>query len=66
MKTNLDQWSRRKPGGLYLIELRQRLAREKGPRKKIEVHIETLNSIHRPGALLEQIAASSPEPIEAV
>jgi hypothetical protein len=65
MKTNFDQWSRRKPRGLYLIELRQRLAHEKTLRQQVLVRLGEPPPLKARESLLDQLAPGHPEPVTA-
>ena len=65
MKTNFDPWSRRKPRGLYLIELRQRLAQEKALRAQVVVSSGESLPLKGRGSLLAPLAPAPQEPATA-
>jgi hypothetical protein len=64
MNKNTYQWSRPKTGGLYLIELRQRLARGKTLRQHLAVRAGEISPYKRADSLLDRIAAAQSEPLE--
>ena len=63
-KHNNNQWSRPKTGGLYLIELRQRLARGKTLRQHCVVQVRDLNLLKRSSQLLNRLSTTPATPVE--
>jgi len=65
MKSNLYRRTRQQPGGLYLIALRQRLARSKALRQQISVCVSELSPLKHREALLRHFSSAHAEPVEA-
>ena len=65
MKTNFDPCGRRKPRGLYLIELRQRLAQEKALRAQVVVAPVEPRPRPSRGSCLSPLAPAPPESVSA-
>ena len=65
MKPNMNRWSRQPSGGLYLIELRQRLAEGRSLRQLITVRAMGLRPLRSRAWWLEQFNPGETQPVEA-
>lgn len=64
MKPNVNRWSRPRLGGLYLIELRHRLAQDKPLRQLIATRVTEHGQslLRRRVSLLERLSLEPPTP----